>query len=493
MADIYLTIRPKSQNIAHSWNTKIMETVKGEETRSALHTWPRLDCKQEFISSNDPKTNWFRRNLFKYKHKIWGIPIWHDLTPLRGIAAVGQLNIPVTETANRHFYAGRNAILIDKTDFTNYEVIKVNSVSATTIAASSLLSDSWNKDTTYFMPVYDFRLGNSFNINRYNAKADNLTLDATEDLTVLTGFSYSTPTIGATYLGHPIFEYVVQADKSQNFIHPNLSLKDIGLQAVESWFDEDDTHMVNNFNLLTEGRANIWEILNFFDHRLGKYNTFWMPTWNRDLTATVAITAGATLINVADYEYDTLFAGNVVINRHLFIGLPDRSYVCRKIISATANTITLNEAIGTPLRAIELDHVLFSFMNFSRFGSDRLEIDYIRGELASFRQTTMGLIKEIPPAAIENLLTYASTDPEGRYTITESTCTFTDMERDDIEWLAKDFGAAYFGDFEVDFEFEITDIDNVAVAILFGVADTLGTFQDMQNAGEGITFYGYGN
>jgi hypothetical protein len=121
-----------------------------------------------------------------------------------------------------------------------------------------------------------------------------------------------------------------------------------------------------------------------------------MPSWNRDLTATAAITAGATLISVNDYEYDTLFASNAVINRHLFIGLPDRSYVCRKIVAATANSITLDSAIGTAIRSIELQHILLSFMNFSRFGGDRLELDFIRGDLARIRQTAIGLVKETP-------------------------------------------------------------------------------------------------
>lgn len=396
MADIYLTIKPKSQNYSHTWNTKLLKTVKGEEIRSALQSWPRLDCKQEFLYSKEPETNWLRRNLFKYKHKIWGIPLWHDQAALRADANSGQFNIPVSETANRHFYKGRNAILIDKTDFTNYEVIKINSVAGTTIAASSLLSDTWPKDSTYFMPVFDNRLGSGFNINRVNARADKLILDAEEDLTTVSAFSYATPTIGATYLGHPVFEYKVQANKSQGFIHPNYTLKDIGKHAVESWYDEADTHINNSFKILAEGRADIWEILNFFDHRLGKWGAFWMPTWNRDLSASAAITTGQTLINVEDYEYDTLFAGNTVINRHLFIGLPDRSYICRKIVSATANTITLDAGIGWNIRATELQHTLFSFLNYSRFGADRLELSFIRGNLARMNQTAVGLLKETP-------------------------------------------------------------------------------------------------
>jgi len=492
MADIYLTIKPKSQNYSHSWKTGMLKTVKGEETRSALQTWPRMDFKQEFIYADETETNWLRRNLAKYKHKIWGIPIWHDIAPLRADATIGQLNIPVTETANRHFYKGRQAILIDKADFTNYEVIKINSVAGTTIAASSLLSDTWSKDSTYFMPVIDNRLGSAFNINRISARTDKLTLDATEDLTTVTAFSYATPTIGASYLGHPVFEYKVQANKNQGFVHPNITLKDIGKHAVESWYDEDDTNINNSFNMLIQGRADIWEILNFFDHRLGKFGTFWMPSWNRDLTATAAITAGQLTISVADYEYDSLFAANEVINRHLFIGLPDRSYVCRKILSATANTITLNAGIGEAIRETELQHTLFSFMAFSRFGGDRLELDFIRGNLVNISQNAVGLVKE-NPIALEDLLTYTLVDEDGDYTITKYKCVFDTVQREANSYLVYDFGADYFGNFEVDFEVKVTASDDQAVHTFFGISNTLGTFQDIIDAGDGLTFYGYGN
>jgi hypothetical protein len=394
MPDIYLTIRPKSQNYSHIWKTEILKTVKGEETRSALFTWPRLDTKLDFIGNDGSKTNWFRRYLFKNKQKVWGIPIWHDLTPLRADANVSQLNVAVTETENRHFYKGRNAILINKNDFTDYEVITINTVSGTTIGASDLLSDTWDKDTTYFMPVYDFRLGSGFDIKRFNTNSDTLTLDAAEDMSALVAFSYTTPTIGATYLGHPIFEFVVQASKSQGFIHPNLVIGGIGKSSVESWYDDDDTHLVNKFSLVADGRSTIWDIQNFFDHRLGKYDSFWMPSWNQDLVPTAAVTEGATLIDVADYDYDTLFVENDIINRHLFIGLPNRSYVCRKIESATSTTITLSAAIGTALRVNDLNRTLFSFMTFSRFNGDRLELDFVKGNVANINQSTHGLLKE---------------------------------------------------------------------------------------------------
>lgn len=396
MADIYLTVRPRKQTVAHSWKTSILRTAPGEEFRSSLFTWFRLDSKLSWVKSLDAETNWFRRNLSKYKHKIWGIPVWNDLTVLSADAAAAQLEIPCVDTTNRHYYKGRNVILIDKTDHTNYEVAVINSLTANTIGASNLLASTWDKDTTYVCPVYDCRLGSGFGIKRFNSKVDSLDLNVMEDVSVVKAFTYDTPTIAATYLGHPVFEQLLQHNKDFRMMHPNLVREGIGKSAVESWMDDDDTNLMHDFNGLLGTREDVWNVFNFFDNRMGRRGKFWMPSWNRDLYPAAAITAGATLIQVEDYEYDTLFAGNEVINRHLFIGLPDRSYVCRKITAATATTITLDAAIGVPIRTNEFPFLLLSFLNLSRFGGDRIEMDYFKRGGASFRMTTFGLVKETP-------------------------------------------------------------------------------------------------
>jgi len=395
-ADIYLTLKPRKQSLVHSWKTSILRSMGGEEWRSALYTWPRYGSKLSFKSNTRGETNWLRRNLSKYKHKVWGIPVWNDLTALRAVVPATQLKIQVEDTSYRHWYPGRKFILIDKDDYTNYETGVVTSVSGTTIAASDLIASEWAKADTYLCPLYECRLGSGFDIRRYGAITDDIVIDVSEDMATVAAFSYDPPTNASTYLGHPVFDYPIQTGHSLRFLHPNMTTEGIGKFAVESFYDDDDTHYNMSFNVFLGTRADVRGALDFFDSRLGQYDSFWMPTWNQDLYLASAVTAGATLLNVVDYEYDSLFAANEVLNRYLFIALPDRTYVCRKITAATANTITLDAAIGVPIREIEFPRMALSFMNLSRFNSDRIELVFTREGVAEFAMGTFGLLKETP-------------------------------------------------------------------------------------------------
>lgn len=396
MTDIYLTIKPQRQAVAHRWKTSILKGMKGKEQRSALFTWPRVDTSLFFRSANDYKTNWIRRNMSKYSHKVWGVPIWHDHTELSANAGVSTLNIPCEETDYRHFYPGRKVILIDKSDFTNYEVKTINTVSSATLTTTALLSATWTKGNAYVMPLYDYRIGRNIHINRHGARIDDVSYNLQEDLSEVPDFTYSLPATPATYQGHPVFDEPIQNTKVTSFVHPNSIIESIGKHAVDSFYDDDDTHVNMEFEVFNEGRQRLWEIGEFFDNRMGKLQPFWIPTWNRDLYPTAAIGSSDVTISVRDYDYDSLFVGNDVINRHLFIGLPDRTYVCRKITAASPTSITLDQAIGAEIRLSQVSRTLFSFLLFSRFSSDMLEFDYKKGILARVMMSSYGLVKESP-------------------------------------------------------------------------------------------------
>ena len=58
--------------------------------------------------------------------------------------------------------------------------------------------------------------------------------------------------------------------------------------------------------------------------------------------------------------------------------------------------------------------------------------------------------------AFENLLTYTEVDSAGDLTVDSTSVVFDTMRRDAISYVYKDHGAGYFGNFDIDFEFEIT-------------------------------------
>jgi len=96
--------------------------------------------------------------------------------------------------------------------------------------------------------------------------------------------------------------------------------------------------------------------------------------------------------------------------------------------------------------------------------------------------------------AIENLTTYTEVDSAGDITVSTSAATFDTMALNAISYVWKDHGVDYFGAFEVQFEFEITNTSTTgAQSLLFALTNTVGTIQDLDDSNDNIFFDVYYN
>jgi hypothetical protein len=59
------------------------------------------------------------------------------------------------------------------------------------------------------------------------------------------------------------------------------------------------------------------------------------------------------------------------------------------------------------------------------------------------------------------------------------------MPRSAVTYVYKDYGANYFGDFQIDFEVEITASQSDGLAV-FALGNTAGTFDDLLTANSGL-------
>ncbi|GAG25668.1 unnamed protein product, partial [marine sediment metagenome] len=78
-------------------------------------------------------------------------------------------------------------------------------------------------------------------------------------------------------------------------------------------------------------------------------------------------------------------------------------------------------------------------------------------------------------------------------TISCTKCQYDRMRRDADSYVYKDHGAGYFGNFSVDFEFQVTATDGAALHAQFAISNLVGTFQDMIDGNDGLLFFAYGN
>ncbi len=96
--------------------------------------------------------------------------------------------------------------------------------------------------------------------------------------------------------------------------------------------------------------------------------------------------------------------------------------------------------------------------------------------------------------AVENLNSYTEVDSPGVLAIDVSgnPVTANPMQRGHAVYLYKDFGVEYFHDFDVEFDFLSNGIVSSGEAIVMGLSNTIGTYQDFATANDGITVRLYG-
>lgn len=391
-----ITTVPTEQGFSHQWRTAIQKGIKGTEKRSSLFTWPRLSLSNKFILPTYSQYSRMKGYLYKYIHDLWEIPIWYDKTILSLEAVAGQAELEVEDPTDRHFYDGRDCIIINGSSYEKGTISVVGADSNPRIVLSDNLTDTWPAGSL-ILPLYKFRIQPVQEIRGIQENpVQTISFEALEGYESLRTFSYSLPSSGLdTYLDYDLFLTPPRHAISSYSSHPYEILQMLGLGFEMSHYDE--TELGLKLSYILTNREDTWNLLKMFDSKRGRFSAFWIPSWNKDIIVTSAISAIDTVLEIEDLGYEEYYLSNNIINRHVWFRFPDKTYTCRKIIAAPAdNFITLDAAIGKDVAAEDLSSMLNSFLIFSRFDVDEISFAYSVSGNNSIRTNlkTQGLVEE---------------------------------------------------------------------------------------------------
>ena len=379
MADVYLTLEPQEAKVSHKWRTAIQKVVLGFETRTALFTWPRVMLSNKYTPSGSAQINWLKRNLIFNTDKIWGIPVWPDKTILTGEAASGQPVMAVGQTDYRHFYAGRLCIIIAAADPFTYEIGIIDTLGSAEITLTENLAAAWPAGSLV-LPLYECRIPGNQSVSGADQQRQTFDVEATEAFEEQREFVYTPPVSGAAqYLDIDLLLFPLQKPVTYDFARPYDMQQFLGLGYAASRYAAGDNALALKAQFLFPTRPQIQGIWDFFDSKMGRLESLWLPSWNRDIVPTLPIGAEDTEITIEPLEYGATYLSNEILGRYLFIRFPDRSYVCRKIIDAAGDYIVLDSAPGKAVTAGQLPRLSISFLYLCRFDLDEMEISYPKG------------------------------------------------------------------------------------------------------------------
>lgn len=399
--DVIFTLPPTKQSVSHTWNTGIQKTINGIEKRSTLYTWPRITLDINYATGDNTESNWIR-NIFKQNIKdTLYVPISPDKTTLTAEAVAPGNILTVNTTDYRHFYEGRDLVLVSHTDWTSYEKLTINNIVGNTITIEGALSSSWPIGTNVY-PLYGCKIVDIQKVKKRVKEIDSWQIEFKEAYETDRDFVYNIPTIsGTTYSGVDVFTYIPINTFSQTFTHPYNTLQFLGKGLSYSCYDDDETHFDGEYNYIIGNTGTetsnyyIRELFDLFDNKRGRWGTLWVPTWNKDvILSDTTIDAAQVSFNVENNGWHDYYSDNNEygeIGQHIIIWTNSDSFVIRKIIAGSNTTMTLDGAIGD---ISDTSKLYISFLIYSRFDVDEIKFDYITEDIARFKLNFTGLVKE---------------------------------------------------------------------------------------------------
>ena len=369
----YLTMGMQDQQISHTWRTTIQETIEGGEKRSALFTWPRVTLDSQIQFTTDQEKTFIRAMLNREIYGFWKIPIVSDKTTLSSQAASGQPILTIAETDYRHFYEGRECVLVVPDDWESYEVLEISTIdSSTQITVTVNPVNTWPAGTLVF-PLYQFRITDEQDLTSKFYTINGIDISADEAFESQRDFTYTLPTIDTdvfpVYNSLNLFLKRPRNPISETFRRPYAIMEGIGIKTPFSTYDYTRGILDRDFQFTT--KKEIYDHLDFFDAMQGRLGSFYAPTWMND----IVVNAGFGSTDVTLTTKKIYFTEAELTGKHVYIEFPDGSYATREISARpTETSITLDSAIGTAVTDITL--VKISFLHEVRFSQDEIKLTY---------------------------------------------------------------------------------------------------------------------
>jgi hypothetical protein len=469
--------------IAYTFETNVLRSMYGHEQRSALYGWPRRTVKYDVTFMSEAQAAYFTRVVNKYQGSVFGVPVWGEQGNLSAQASASQTYVDLIDVDKMNFEVGGLFVLF--ADYETYEVREIDSMTTTRLNFSTGLSSTWPIGSTLY-PMLHMTVEQNIPSTKLTSAYGGSGLVFKEawngDIVHELGSQ-----------SFPFYKEYVVFNKRPNWIdnvgvsitRSSEYLQKLGVQI--RYTRDPESEFVLEASYLSTNIDECAELKGWFNYCMGKWSQFWIPTWQRDIVVTGAISSSDTILTIEDIEYATYWANNNSVGKYLFLLLPDDTEVYREITAWPSSTqITVDEEIGYDVSADSVQHVLASFLLPARFEIDEMEMQYYRPTVATTKARMQSLHTETMTRDYVYLPLHILVDENDDLTVGDYQVSVDSLRRDRVTYMYKDYGVDYFSDFEVHFEMYIEDTWYEGKWGLFLVSNTPGTLQDQIDSNDGV-------
>ena len=346
-----------------TWNTDILPSYNSEQ-RIAIRQAPRQAFEHDFLLTQDQFSR-AKAIAKQWSHRVFGIPVWSEILPIANLSA-GATTIPV-DTTKADYRAG-DLIVLWASDI-NLAALEILNVYPTYIELKVPLTKAWPK--AYIAPLRFARTYEGFDFTRQA----NEYIGAKAKFDVLYNKDLGDESTLTTYRGKTVLldRSAVVGNLSER-IARTIDVFDNGSAIVQVDTINNWTRHVQTVSFIKNNRTDIWALRKWLHARKGKQKSFWLPSWNKDITIleNVANTAASLTVSPIGYPlyYDV---------RDIMIQLKNGSRIFTRVTSGATNgdgneILSLAAQVGTTFTTADVSFVCF--MTHVRFDTDEITLTH---------------------------------------------------------------------------------------------------------------------
>jgi hypothetical protein len=373
------------------FKTDILEKVNDTEQRISVRKRPRQEFVLEFRVEDGRERVKVENFLFRKLGSSFGLPIWHEATPLTAPAIATDTVIAVGDTDFADFRVGGFAVIYVDGDL--FDVLSVASFTTTSITFSNPLTNSYPRGTSV-IPLRIARTEPKADGARWPVNLSRVQLTFTvedNEIDIADASAYG------TYAGRVLFD-------DYNFVR---GTSDEGWDMKVAVFDSESGQVFQQAlsdrmrhraekMFLVDGRENIWRLRQLMHYLRGKQKSFWLPTFRDELVPVLPLVLSSNTLDIENVGYaqfvDSLQPRNVIR-----LTLVDGTVHIREILSslevdATRETLTLDDVWPAAIAIDDVERI--EFVEKMRFDTDRIRIRYEPGKGVAVLQAPVRAVRD---------------------------------------------------------------------------------------------------
>jgi hypothetical protein len=349
------------------WLTDNSESFNGIEERIQLRSAPRTSYSYTVPRNAAERARSFNLEYGATGHR-WAIPVW--MQP-QYIGIVGSADTTITCDVDNYEFRNSSLALVYQST-TKWALVEIDTVGSGVLNLLAAVGTAFTE--AYVMPVRVGFLRGGVTVNKgsYSEEAD-LRFVVEDNL----GLTVADP---AQFLSNDIYydeQLSPDGDKYASAITNREDLADYQLGLIDRQTPWNYSRVQQNFARVFETPEEIQAFREWLHRRVGRYRSFWMPSFENDLRKTNTGTVTTTLRWKRD-GYD-----NWSNRTHIAIELKDGSWLPRTLSAISAfDSTTMQATLNTTINTLASNIRRISFLGLKRLASDTVQLDWIGNSVA---------------------------------------------------------------------------------------------------------------